>query len=174
MNVARAGSRGQATVEFALVAVLFFGLFFPIVDSGLWAIESDAAVGAAGRGTVIALGAAHDRGSLQTAERLVFPAVSGPLHAAMMGTAVEDWFEVNSQARWTGFVGCPKPADVADREGVGHVIVCALNDGVDHVTVSVAGYARSFVPPVFGLARSRAWGLPVGETATVPIGTFPG
>jgi Flp pilus assembly protein TadG len=47
MRVARVGTRGTALVEFALTAVVFFGMIFAIADFALWVHAQNAATGAA-------------------------------------------------------------------------------------------------------------------------------
>lgn len=166
------GQRGQAMVEFAIVIALFVLLLLPILDAGIWALESDAAVSAVEQGVGIALAASGSADASRTSERLVYGQVAPALREAMLGTAVEDWWTVRERPMWANFPGCPQPNDVADREGVGHVVVCAINNGDRTVTVSVAGYARSGVPPAFGLGRWRTGGIAIAEEATAPVGTF--
>jgi hypothetical protein len=75
---------------------------------------------------------------------------------------------------------CPTSDQVADYldglhsgyDGVGHVVVCVVNDGAGHVTVAITGYALSMVPPGFGPFNWRGWGLPISETASVNVGTY--
>jgi Flp pilus assembly protein TadG len=47
MLVARVGARGTALVEFALTALVFFGMIFAVGDFALWVHAQNAATGAA-------------------------------------------------------------------------------------------------------------------------------
>jgi len=170
----RRGSGGQAAVEFALVFGLFLVLFFPIIDAGLWSIESDAAVSATEQGVGVALGASGSPGSLTTSERLVYAAVAPQLKTAIFGATVDDWWAINSAPMWAGFTGCPSSTDVVGRMGTGHVVVCAVNNGDGTVTVAIAGCAPSGVPPSFSIGKCGGGALPIYERATSRVGTFPG
>ena len=47
MRVVRLGARGSALVEFALTALVFFGMIFAVGDFALWVHAQNAATGAA-------------------------------------------------------------------------------------------------------------------------------
>ena len=47
MRVVRLGARGSALVEFALTALVFFGIIFAVGDFALWVHAQNAATGAA-------------------------------------------------------------------------------------------------------------------------------
>jgi hypothetical protein len=82
--------RGQATVEFAFMAPLFFLCFFAAIDAGLWAIQTSAAVSAAEQGARLAASAAGTPQSGDTpSPQVLFAAVRNQLRQAMFGTAHE-------------------------------------------------------------------------------------
>ena len=100
----------------------------------------------------------------------------------MLGTSVEDWYAADLATLHSeiGPNACPTADQVADYfnslhsgyDGVGHVVVCAVEDAADHVTVTVTGYALSMVPPGLGPFNWRGWGLPITESASVVVGTY--
>jgi Flp pilus assembly protein TadG len=163
----RSQQDAQATVEFAVVFTLFLVMLFAILDAWLWTIESGAADAAVEQGIGVAL-AAPTTSPTSTGSDLaaVFPYAMSVLRAPMLGTAVGRW-TVSSGG------GCPAAAiDVERVQGVGHVDVCAVRDGHGHVTVAVAGYSLSVVPPGLSLFELPAWGLPIYESASVSVGTY--
>jgi Flp pilus assembly protein TadG len=58
--------RGQATIEFAFVAPLFFLCFFAAIDAALWAIQTSASVSAAEQAARLAAAAANSPQSEDT------------------------------------------------------------------------------------------------------------
>jgi hypothetical protein len=163
--------QAQATLEFALVFGLFLLMLMAILDSWFWVVETDAAVSAVEQGVGVALAAYGSPLSTTTAVQAVYAEVAPALRPAMPGTAVEDWYATIWRSQIPSS-RCPTAAEVADHEGVGHVIVCATDDGSGHVIVSVTGYASSMVPPALGIFNWRGGGLPVAEEAAVNAGTY--
>jgi len=174
--------RGQSTVEFSLVFVLFLVMLLGIMDLWIWTIETDAADASVEQGIGVALSALGLATSPTPALGDVYANVLPILQPPMLGTTVEDWYAPNMAGLRAeiGSVQCPTADQVADYfqalglgyDGVGHVVVCAVADGTGHVTVAVTGYALSFVPPGLGPLNWRGWGLPVSESASVIIGTY--
>ena len=90
---ARTNRAGQATVEFAFVAPLFFLALFTAVEAALWTIETSAAVSVADEGARFAasaqvqpqLGPAQKQTDLTLT---VYQQVQTRLQAAMFGTRV--------------------------------------------------------------------------------------
>ncbi len=155
---------GQAMLEFALVCGLFLAMLLAIVDSWVWTIESDAADAAVDQGIGVALAAPAGAPTSTSGDvGGVFPSISGMLARAMFATRVEPW---------RGAGPCPAGAAQAEPEGSGRVYVCAVDDGAGHVTVTVAGYAASLIPPGLSLFGVRSGGLPVFESASVTTGTY--
>lgn len=151
-------------VEFALVFGLFLAMLLAIVDSWVWCIESGAADAAVEQAIGIALAAPPGAPLSVTGDIAgVFPSTRGLLAQAMFATRVE---------RWSGSRGCPASAAEAEPVGAGRIYVCAAGDGAGHVTVTVAGYAASLVPPGLSLLGVRAGGLPIFESASVTAGTY--
>lgn len=174
--------RGQATVEFSLVFGLFLIALMAILDSWIWTIETDAADAAVEQGIGVAMSAQASATSTTPALTDVYASVLPLLRQPMLGTSVEDWYAAGL-ATLRAEVGpglCPTADEVADYfqalgsgyDGVGHVVVCAVEDGAGHVTVAVTGYAVSFVPPGLGPFNWRGWGLPISESASVNVGTY--
>jgi hypothetical protein len=151
-------------VEFAFVFALFLAMLLAIIDSWVWTIESNAADAAVEQGIGVAL-AAPAGAPTSTVDNTagVYPSVAPLLRQAMFATDV---------TAWTVSGACPTTAEEAEPSGTGHVFVCAENDGAGHVTVVVAGYALSFVPPPLSLFVSRPWGLPISESASVSVGIY--
>lgn len=82
------GRRGQATVEFAFAAPLFFLCFFAAIDAGLWAIQTSASVSAAEQAARLAAAAANSPQSEDTpSPQVLFAAVRTQLQQAMFGTS---------------------------------------------------------------------------------------
>jgi hypothetical protein len=169
-------------VEFALVFGLFLVALMAILDTWIWTIETDAADASVEQGIGVAMSAQGSATSLTPALTDVYASVLPLLREPLLGTSVEDWYAPNL-ATLRGEIGpnaCPTADQVADYfdalhsgyDGVGHVIVCAVDDGAGHVTVAVTGYALSMVPPGFGPLNWRGWGLPISETASVNVDTY--
>jgi len=173
---------GQATVEFSLVLGLFLVSLLAIIDAWIWTIETDADDASVEQGIGVAMSAMGSAVSPTPALRAVYSSVVPLLRAPLLGTSVEDWYAADLQGlrAAVGPNRCPSPDQVADYfqsrgsgfDGVGHVVVCAVEDGAGHVTVAVTGYAVSFVPPGLGRFNWRGWGLPISESASVNVGTY--
>ncbi|MGO8685557.1 MAG: TadE/TadG family type IV pilus assembly protein [Candidatus Dormibacteria bacterium] len=174
--------RGQSTVEFSLVFLLFLTMLLAVMDSWIWTIEIDAADAAVEQGVGVALSALGSATSPTPALGDVYADILPILQPPLLGTSVDDWYgpRLADLRAEMGPTQCPTADQVADYfnglrsgyDGVGHVVVCAIDDGAGHVTVTVAGYAVSFVPPGLGPLNWRGWGLPVSESASVDIGTY--
>ncbi len=163
------GRAAQATIEFAVVFTLFLLMLFAIVDAWIWTIESNAADAAVEQGIGVALAAPPASPTSVTNDTAgVYPYALSLIREPMLGTSVDQW---NPPPGWPAGT-CPTADDVANAVGVGHVDVCAVNDGAGHVTVVVAGYGLSFIPPGLSLFELRPWGLPIYQSASVSIGTY--
>jgi hypothetical protein len=172
-------------VEFSLVFGLFLVALMAIIDSWIWTIETDAADAAVEQGIGVAMSAAGLATSTTPALTSVYASVLPLLKPPLLGTSVENWYAPNLAA-WrderdkVGLTSCPTADEVADHfqslnpgtDGVGHVVVCAVEDGAGHVTVKVTGYALSFVPPGLGPFNWRGWGLPISESASMTAETY--
>jgi TadE-like protein len=187
------GRRGQATIEFAFVAPLFFLCFFAAIDAGLWAIQTSASVSAAEQGARLAAAAANSPQSEDTpSPGVLFGAVRNQLQQAMFGTSVVAWCDpaggacpTPSVAGATGpFARCPKsPDQVEQRFGARTVAVCDETSAPappcpapplpptprcgdpPTVTVHVIGFLASLVPPLSGLGW-HAGEIPIDIVAT--------
>ena len=81
---------GQATVEFAFVAPLFFLCFFAAIDAALWALQTSASVSAAEQAARLAAAAASSPQSEDTpSPAVLLGAVRAQLHQALFGTPAE-------------------------------------------------------------------------------------
>ncbi|MDQ6847248.1 MAG: pilus assembly protein [Candidatus Dormibacteraeota bacterium] len=184
---------GQATVEFAFVAPLFFLCFFAAVDAGLWAIQTSASVSAAEQAARLAAAAAGSAQSEETpSPAVLFTAVRNQLQQAMFGTTVVAWCDPSggscatpAAARTGGaFAHCPtSPEQVEQHFGSRTVAVC--DETADaappcpaaplpptprcgdppKVTVHVIGFLASLVPPLSGLGW-HAGEIPIDVVAT--------
>jgi hypothetical protein len=173
---------GQSTVEFALVFGLFLVALMAILDTWIWTIETDAADASVEQGIGVAMSAKGSAVSTSPAITDVYASVLPLLQQPMLGTAVEDWLSPNLAPLRDQIEpnACPTADQVANYfdglhsgyDGVGHVVVCAVEDGAGHVTVTVTGYALSMVPPALGPFNWRGWGLPITESASVIVGTY--
>jgi len=172
-----AGRRGQATVEFAFVAPIFFLCFFAAVDAGLWAVQTSASVSAAEQAA--------------PSPDVLFAAVRNQLQQAMFGTTVVAWCDRRAGPCTTPtsvgagtFTRCPTTPDEVERHfGARTVAVCDETSppapacpvaplpptprcgDPPTVTVHVIGFLASLVPPVSGLGW-RAGEIPIDIVAT--------
>lgn len=167
-------TRGQTTIEFAMVAPLFLLCLLATVDAALWAVQSSATVAAAEQGARVAAAAAGDPHSQATPEvEQVLRAVRPRLSPAMLGTGVRAWCPREAPGPCAAPSTCPRdPAEVHDRFGARTIALCVVErtpgcspspcvsrEG-PNVTVRLVGYATSLVPPVFGLGW-RAGEIPI-------------
>ena len=187
------GRRGQATLEFAFVAPLFFLCFFAAIDAGLWAIQTSASVSAAEQSARLAAAAADSPQSEATpSPRALLGAVHTQLAQAMFGTAVVAWCQPSAPSCpapaagfGTGpFAHCPTtPEQVEQQFGPRTVAVCDETatpappcppaplaatprcGDPPLVTVRVIGFLASLVPPLSGLGW-HAGEIPIDVVAT--------
>ena len=169
-------------MEFALVFGPFLVALFAIVDTWIWTIETDAADASVEQGIGVAMSAEGSATSSSPALTDVYASVLPLLRQPMLGTSVEDWYSPSLAPLRDemGPTACPTADQVADYfnslhsgyDGVGHVVVCTVEDGGGHVMVTVTGYALSMVPPGVGPFNWRGWGLPITESASVVVGTY--
>ncbi len=186
----RAGTGGQAIVEFAVVLPLFLFCLIAALDAGIWAVQSSAEVSAVEQAAMIASSA----GSSPTSEaapdaHAVAAAISGRLRAALFGTAIGAWCapDVSGRCAPDTTQQCPTtPAEVEAREGPRVVVVCVSEhdppacatpppgvaapfppgcDDSPTITVRVIGFVASFVPPGFG-PGAGGFELPTDISAT--------
>ncbi len=185
--------RGQATIEFAFVAPLFFLCFFAAIDAGLWAVQTSAAVSAAEQAARLAAAAASVPQSEETPSPAVLAtAVRTQLQQAMFGTRVVAWCDpagvacaTPSQGTRVGpFAHCPTTSDaVEQRFGPRTVAVCDEASAPaaacptpplpptprcgdpPTVTVRVIGFLASLVPPLGSLGW-HAGEIPIDIVAT--------
>ncbi len=183
---------GQATLEFAFVAPLFFLCFFAAIDAGLWAIQTSASVSAAEQAARLAAAAATSPQSEETpSPGVLFAAVHQHLEQAMFGTRVVAWCDpaavpCPTPAATGGhgvFARCPTtPDQVEQRFGPRTVAVCDEASAPSApcpappvpptprcgdpptVTVHVIGFLASLVPPLSGLGW-RAGEIPIDVAA---------
>jgi hypothetical protein len=188
-----AGRRGQATVEFAFVAPLFFLCFFAAIDAGLWAIQTSASVSAAEQAARLAAAAANSPQSEETpSPSVLLGAVRNQLQQAMFGTSVVAWCDPGGgscptpSAAGDGgpFARCPSSPDQVEQHfGARTVAVCDETSvpapacpapplpptprcgDPPTVTVHVIGFLASLVPPVSGLGW-HAGEIPIDIVAT--------
>jgi hypothetical protein len=192
----RAGSRGrgQATIEFAFVAPLFFLCFFGAIDAGLWAIQTSASVSAADQAARLAAAAAGTPQSQDTpSPTTLFAAVRAQLQSALFGTHVVAWCDpaggpcpspAIGTAPQRDFARCPiDPGEVERHFGPRTVAVCGDTtapskpcpapplpqtprcDDPPTVTVHVIGFLASLVPPLSGFGWN-AGEIPIDVVAT--------
>jgi hypothetical protein len=184
---------GQATIEFAFAAPLFFLCFFAAIDAALWAIQSSAAVSAAEQGARLAAAAATTPLSEDTpSPAVLLAAVRGQLQQAMFATTVVAWCDpaagqcVTPSAAGGGgpFARCPtSPAAVEERFGARTIAICDETsapappcppppqaatprcDDPPTVAVHVVGFMASLVPPISGFGW-HAGEIPINVVAT--------
>jgi hypothetical protein len=192
----RAGPRGwgQATVEFAFVAPLFFLCFFAAIDAGLWAVQTGASVSAADQAARLAAAAAGTPESQATPPpTLLFAAVRTQLQSALFGTHVVAWCDpaggpcpsaAFGAAAQGDFAHCPlDPREVERHFGPRTVAVCDDTSSPappcpaaplppsprcgdpPTVTVHVIGFLASLVPPLSGFGW-HAGEIPIDVVAT--------
>jgi TadE-like protein len=183
--------RGQATIEFAFVAPLFFLCFFAAVDAGLWAIQTSASVSAAEQGARLAASAASSPQSEETpSPAVLFAAIRTQLRQALFGTTVVPWCDPRGGPCPTApgsdgpFAHCPAvPGQVEQRFGPRTVAVCDDTAAPappcpapplpptprcgdpPTVTVHVIGFLASLVPPLSGFGW-HAGEIPIDIVAT--------
>lgn len=146
--------RGQAMVEFALVAPLFFFLLFFAVTAGFYTLERASAVNAATAGARIAAGAQPSDLNQPALAEARSEAVR-LLGSSMPGTSV----------RVPAAIFSPCPA--LDRIPEATVFVCASAPSADTVRVEVIGHPASFVSP-----RVGGVSLPLDAYAQVATAVF--
>jgi hypothetical protein len=192
----RAGSAGwgQATIEFAFVAPLFFLCFFAAIDSGLWAIQTSASVSAADQAARLAAAAAGTPQSQATpSPRVLFTAVRSQLQSALFGTHLVAWCDPAgatcpsppiATTPQGDFAHCPiDPKEVERHFGPRTVAVCDDTSAAPPpcpaaplpptprcgdppiVTVHVIGFLASLVPPLSGFGW-HAGEIPIDVVAT--------
>jgi TadE-like protein len=185
--------RGQATIEFAFVAPLFFLCFFASIDAGLWAIQTSASVSAAEQAARLAAAAANSPQSEETpSPQVLFSAIRNQLRQAMFGTTVVAWCDPagvtcptpTASAGSGPFEHCPtSPEQVEQHFGARTVAVCDETSTAapscpalplpptprcgdpPTVTVRVIGFLASLVPPLSGLGW-HAGEIPINVVAT--------
>jgi hypothetical protein len=185
---------GQATIEFAFVAPLFFLCFFAAIDAGLWSIQTSASVSAADQAARLAAAAAGTPESQATpAPPVLFAAVRTQLQNALFGTHVVAWCDpaggpcpspAVASALPGDFARCPSdPEEVQRHFGPRTVAVCDDTSAAaaacpapplpppprcgdpPMVTVRVIGFLASLVPPLSGLGW-HAGEIPIDVVAT--------
>jgi hypothetical protein len=186
--------RGQATVEFAFVAPLFFLCFFAVIDAALWAIQTSASVSAAEQATRLAAAAATTPESPDTpSPAVLLAAVRAQLQHALFGTTVVAWCDPaggpcptpgTASGPGAAFARCPTSPDEVERYfGARTVAVCDETQppapacpaaplpptprcgDPPTVTVRVIGFLASLVPPLTGLGW-HAGEIPIDIVAT--------
>lgn len=169
---------------------LFLFCLIGALDAGLWAVQTSAEVWAVGEATMIASSA----GSVPTSAtapdaRVVMAAISGRLHSALFGTAIESWCATDASGACLpdAVQRCPStPAEVQAADGPRVVVVCVSEvdppacttpppgqrspyppgcDDSPLITVRVIGFVASFVPPGFG-PGAGAFEIPTDISAT--------
>jgi hypothetical protein len=181
---------GQATIEFAFVAPLFFLCFFAAIDAGLWAVQTSAAVSAAEQAARVAAAAAISPQSEGTpSPPVLLAAIRGQLQQALFGSTVVAWCDPSggpcpSAGAASPFARCPSSPDQVEQHfGARTVAVCDETSAPapacppppltptprcgdpPTVTVRVIGFLASLVPPLSGLGW-HAGEIPVDIVAT--------
>ena len=184
---------GQATVEFAFVAPLFFLCFFAAIDAALWALQTSASVSAAEQAARVAAAAASSPESEATpSPQVLLTAIRTQLQQALFGTTVVAWCDPgggpcpasNGAPGASVFAHCPTgPDEVEQRFGPRTVAVCDDTAPAappcpappvpptprcgdpPTVTVHVVGFLASLVPPLSGLGW-HAGEIPIDISAT--------
>lgn len=185
--------RGQATIEFAFVAPLFFLCFFAAIDAGTWAIQTGASVSAADQAARLAAAAAGTPESPATpAPTVLLAAVRTQLQSALFGTHVVAWCDpaggpcpaaTIASVPPGEFGRCPSdPEEVERHFGPRTVALCVDTTTAPRcpapplqplprcgdpptVTVHVIGFLASLVPPLSGFGW-HAGEIPVDVVAT--------
>ncbi|HEX4756059.1 MAG TPA: TadE family protein [Candidatus Dormibacteraeota bacterium] len=185
--------RGQATIEFAFVAPLFFLCFFAAIDAGLWAIQTSASVSAADQAARLAAAAAGTPQSQATpSPAVLLTAVRNQLQGALFGTRLVAWCDpatatCPSSIATTAqddFAHCPSdPEEVERHFGPRTVAVCDDTSAAPPpcpatplpptprcgdppmVTVHVIGFLASLVPPLSGFGWHTGE-IPIDVVAT--------
>ncbi len=186
--------RGQATIEFAFVAPLFFLCFFAAIDAGLWAIQTSASVSAADQAARLAAAAAGTPQSQATpSPTVLLTAVRNQLQSALFGTRLVAWCDPAAGACPSpaiattapgDFAHCPSdPEEVERHFGPRTVAVCDDTSAAPPpcpatplpptprcgdppmVTVHVIGFLASLVPPLSGFGW-HAGEIPIDVVAT--------
>ena len=169
-------SAAQATVEFAVVAPLFFLCLLASIDAGLWAVQTSAEVAAVEQAARDAASAAAGPLSETAPDARAVVADIGPrLRQALFGTSVVAWCDP-ARRDACGFASCPaSPGAVQAVFGPRVVALCVEVDNPPPcsgtapapscgdspmVTVRAVGYVAALVPPGFGA------GTEAGEIAT--------
>jgi hypothetical protein len=188
-----AGRRGQATIEFAFVAPLFFLCFFAAIDAALWAIQTSASVSAAEQAARVAAAAAGSPQSEGTpSPDVLLSAIRNQLRQAMFGTDVVAWCDPRGGPCPTAIAGgsagpfarCPTSPDAVEQQfGARTVAVCDETSQPAEacpspplpatprcgdpptVTVRIVGFLASLVPPFSGFGW-HAGEIPIDIVAT--------
>lgn len=182
---------GQATVEFAFVAPLFFLCFFAAIDAALWALQTSASVSAAEQAARLAAAAASSPQSEDTpSPAVLLGAVRAQLQQALFGTTVVAWCHPAGgpcpapAGAVAVFAHCPTgPDEVEQHFGARTVAICDDTSPASvpcpaaplpptprcgdppTVTVHVIGFLASLVPPLSGLGW-HAGEIPIDIVAT--------
>ncbi|MEA2684521.1 MAG: hypothetical protein QOK05_2849 [Chloroflexota bacterium] len=146
--------RGQALVEFALVAPLFFFLLFFAVTAGFYALERASAVNATTAGARIAAGAQQSDLNRPALAQARGEAVR-LLRSAMPGTRVSTPADIGGR--------CPALEQIPDAT----VFVCTSTPTADTVRVEIVGHPASFLS-----SRAGGLSLPLDTYAEVHTAVF--
>jgi len=157
----RSRRRGQSTIEFALVAPLFFSALLGCIDAALWSLQTTDAVASSEAGIRIAVsayGAPQAAGAATPDSAQVEAAIAPRLRQALFGTAVR---------AWPAAAGGPCPSSSAAVEEVlgPRVMAVCVENHSGFVRLVVVGNVASLVPPVAGLWHAGEIPLKVGAVS---------
>ncbi|GAC1338290.1 MAG: hypothetical protein NVSMB29_03890 [Candidatus Dormibacteria bacterium] len=154
-------ARGQSTIEFALVAPLFFLSLLGCIDAALWSLQTSDAVASSEAGIRIAVssyGAPGAPGAATPNSRQVEAAIAPRMRQALFGTDVQPWPAAAGPS-------CPTSSAAVERVlGPRVMAVCVENRG-GFVHLVVVGNVASLVPPVFGLWHAGEIPMKVGAVS---------
>ncbi|MFN2451241.1 MAG: TadE/TadG family type IV pilus assembly protein [Candidatus Dormibacteria bacterium] len=152
--------RGQATIEFALVAPLFLLALLASIDAALWSLETSDVVASSESGIRVAVSAygTPSPGKTTTPDsEQVAAAIAPRMRQALFATAVVAWPAAQG--------ACPATsAGVEQALGARVVAVCVENRG-GFVHLVLIGNVASLVPPLAGLWRAGEIPIRVGAVS---------
>lgn len=159
----RQGRRGraQATIEFALVAPVFFLALLGCVDAALWSLQTSDAVASSEAGIRIAVsayGPPAAGGAVTPNSGQVAKAIAPRLRQALFGTDVQPWPASQGAV-------CPSSSGAVERVLGPRVIAVCVEKTGGFVHLVLVGNVASLVPPVVGLWHAGEIPIKVGAVS---------
>lgn len=154
----RGHRRGQSTIEFALVAPLFFLSLLGCVDAALWSLQTSDAVASSEAGIRIAVsayGAPQATGAPTPDSREVAAMIAPRMRQALFGTDVEPWPAPE----------CPSSSAAVEEVLGPRVMAVCVENRKGFVQLVVIGNVASLVPPVAGLWHAGEIPMKVGAVS---------